>query len=149
MIERDVTEMQKNISALDAKTEAQEKRIDSLEKSKESDAKIVTELRTMVQQHNEFTKKSMKTFEKVNENLSSLNASQEMQKHIQEVTNKETIKAFEGVRVDVQNVHKRISDIEEQSKKSVVNMGELFKEVVFKVVPAVALAWAMIKFGLG
>ena len=148
MLERDIKDIEKNVSALEAKTEAQEKRLDSLEKSKESDAKIVTELRTMVQQHNEFTKESMKTFEKVNENLSSLNASQEMQKHIQEVTNKETIKAFEGVRVDVQNVHKRISDIEEQSKKSVVNMGELFKEVVFKVVPAVALAWAMIKFGL-
>ena len=149
MLERDIKDIEKNVSALEAKTEAQEKRLDSLEKSKESDAKIVTELRTMVQQHNEFTKKSMETFEKVNENLSSLNASQEMQKHIQEVTNKETIKAFEGVRVDVQNVHKRISDIEEQSKKSVVNMGELFKEVVFKVVPAVALAWATIKFGLG
>lgn len=149
MIERDVTELQKNISALDAKTEAQEKRIDSLEKSKESESRLLTELKTIVQQQSEFSKESMKTFEKVNENLSSLNASQEMQKHIQEVTNKETIKAFEGVRVDVQNVHKRISDIEEQSKKSVVNMGELFKEVVFKVVPAVALAWAMIKFGLG
>ena len=149
MIERDVTELQKNISTLDAKTEAQEKRIDSLEKSKESESRLLTELKTIVQQQSEFSKESMKTFEKVNENLSSLNASQEMQKHIQEVTNKETIKAFEGVRVDVQNVHKRISDIEEQSKKSVVNMGELFKEVVFKVVPAVALAWAMIKFGLG
>lgn len=148
MIERDVTEMQKNISALDAKTEAQEKRIDSLEKSKESDARIVTELRTMVQQHNEFTKRSMETFEKVNDNLSSLNASQEMQKHVQEVTNKETIKSFEGFRVDIQQVHSRITDIEEQNKKSVINMGELTREIIFKVAPAVALAWLMLKFGL-
>ena len=148
MLERDIKDIEKNVSALEAKTEAQEKRLDSLEKSKESDAKIVTELRTMVQQHNEFTKKSMETFEKVNDNLSSLNASQEMQKHVQEVTNKETIKSFEGFRVDIQQVHSRITDIEEQNKKSVINMGELTREIIFKVAPAVALAWLMLKFGL-
>lgn len=148
MLERDIKDVEKNVSALEAKTEAQEKRLDSLEKSKESDAKIVTELRTMVQQHNEFTKKSMETFEKVNDNLSSLNASQEMQKHVQEVTNKETIKSFEGFRVDIQQVHSRITDIEEQNKKTVINMGELTREIIFKVAPAVALAWLMLKFGL-
>lgn len=148
MLERGIADIEKNVSALEAKTEAQEKRLDSLEKSKESDARIVTELRTMVQQHNEFTKRSMETFEKVNENLSSLNASQEMQKHVQEVTNKETIKSFEGFRVDIQQVHNRITDIEEQNKKSVINMGELTREVIFKVAPAVALAWLMLKFGL-
>lgn len=148
MLERDIKDIEKNVSALEAKTEAQEKRLDSLEKSKESDAKIVTELRTMVQQHNEFTKKSMETFEKVNDNLSSLNASQEMQKHLQDVTNKETIKSFEGFRVDIQQVHSRITDIEEQNKKSVINMGELTREIIFKVTPAVALAWLMLKFGL-
>lgn len=148
MLERDIADIEKNVSALEAKTEAQEKRLDSLEKSKESDARIVTELRTMVQQHNEFTKRSMETFEKVNENLSSLNASQEMQKHVQEVTNKETIKSFEGFRIDIQQVHSRITDIEEQNKKSVINMGELTREVIFKVAPAVALAWLMLKFGL-
>lgn len=148
MLERDIKDIEKNVSALEAKTEAQEKRLDSLEKSKESDAKIVTELRTMVQQHNEFTKKSMETFEKVNDNLSSLNASQEMQKHVQEITNKETIKSFEGFRVDIQQVHSRITDIEEQNKKTVINMGELTREIIFKVAPAVALAWLMLKFGL-
>lgn len=148
MLERGIADIEKNVSALEAKTEAQEKRLDSLEKSKESDARIVTELRTMVQQHNEFTKRSMETFEKVNDNLSSLNASQEMQKHVQEVTNKETIKSFEGFRVDIQQVHSRITDIEEQNKKSVINMGELTREVIFKVAPAVALAWLMLKFGL-
>lgn len=148
MLERDIADIEKNVSALEAKTEAQEKRLDSLEKSKESDARIVTELRTMVQQHNEFTKRSMETFEKVNDNLSSLNASQEMQKHVQEVTNKETIKSFEGFRVDIQQVHNRITDIEEQNKKSVINMGELTREIIFKVAPAVALAWLMLKFGL-
>ena len=148
MLERGITDIEKNVSALEAKTEAQEKRLDSLEKSKESDARIVTELRTMVQQHNEFTKRSMETFEKVNDNLSSLNASQEMQKHVQEVTNKETIKSFEGFRVDIQQVHNRITDIEEQNKKSVINMGELTREIIFKVAPAVALAWLMLKFGL-
>lgn len=148
MLERDIADIEKNVSALEAKTEAQEKRLDSLEKSKESDARIVTELRTMVQQHNEFTKRSMETFEKVNDNLSSLNASQEMQKHVQEVTNKETIKSFEGFRVDIQQVHSRITDIEEQNKKSVINMGELTREIIFKVAPAVALAWLMLKFGL-
>lgn len=148
MLERGIADIEKNVSALEAKTEAQEKRLDSLEKSKESDARIVTELRTMVQQHNEFTKRSMETFEKVNDNLSSLNASQEMQKHVQEVTNKETIKSFEGFRVDIQQVHNRITDIEEQNKKSVINMGELTREIIFKVAPAVALAWLMLKFGL-
>lgn len=148
MLERGISDIEKNVSALEAKTEAQEKRLDSLEKSKESDARIVTELRTMVQQHNEFTKRSMETFEKVNDNLSSLNASQEMQKHVQEVTNKETIKSFEGFRIDIQQVHSRITDIEEQNKKSVINMGELTREVIFKVAPAVALAWLMLKFGL-
>lgn len=148
MLERGIADIEKNVSALEAKTEAQEKRLDSLEKSKESDARIVTELRTMVQQHNEFTKRSMETFEKVNDNLSSLNASQEMQKHVQEVTNKETIKSFEGFRVDIQQVHSRITDIEEQNKKSVINMGELTREIIFKVAPAVALAWLMLKFGL-
>ena len=49
-------DVKKDVSALSAKTEAQEKRLDYLEKSKESDARIVTELRTMVQQHNDFTK---------------------------------------------------------------------------------------------
>ena len=97
MLERDITDIKKEVSALGAKTEAQEKRLDYLEKSKESDSRIVTELKTMVQQHNEFTKKSMETFDRVNDNLSSLNASQEMQKHVQEVTNKETIKSFEGL----------------------------------------------------
>ena len=90
----------------------------------------------------------METFDRVNDNLSSLNASQEMQKHVQEVTNKETIKSFEGFRVDIQKVHSRITDIEEQNKKSVINMGELAKEIIFRVAPAVALAWVMLKFGL-
>ena len=148
MLERDITDIKKEVSALGAKTEAQEKRLDYLEKSKESDSRIVTELKTMVQQHNEFTKKSMETFDRVNDNLSSLNASQEMQKHVQEVTNKETIKSFEGFRVDIQKVHSRITDIEEQNKKSVINMGELAKEIIFRVAPAVALAWVMLKFGL-
>lgn len=152
MLEKDVIE---KISILDTKTEAQEKRIDSLEKSRENESRLLAELSTMVKQQAEssqeykaFNRESMKTFERVNQNLSDLTASQEMQKHIQEVANKEMIKTFKGLRLDMQNTNIRMDNLEAENEKSKINFAELVKEVVFKVAPSVVLAWFLLKFGL-
>ena len=152
MLEKDVIE---KISILDTKTEAQEKRIDSLENSRENESRLVAELSTMVKQQAEssqeykaFNRESMKTFERVNQNLSDLTASQEMQKHIQEVANKEMIKTFKGLRLDMQNTNIRMDNLEAENEKSKINFAELVKEVVFKVAPAVVLSWLLLKFGL-
>lgn len=152
MLEKDVIE---KISILDTKTEAQEKRIDSLEKSRENESRLLAELSTMVKQQAEssqeykaFNRESMKTFERVNQNLSDLTASQEMQKHIQEVANKEMIKTFKGLRLDMQNTNIRMDNLEAENEKSKINFAELVKEVVFKVAPAVVLSWLLLKFGL-
>ena len=152
MLEKDVIE---KISILDTKTEAQEKRIDSLEKSRENESRLLAELSTMVKQQAEssqeykaFNRESMKTFERVNQNLSDLTASQEMQKHIQEVANKEMIKTFKGLRLDMQNTNIRMDNLEAENEKSKINFAELVKEVVFKVAPSVVLSWLLLKFGL-
>ena len=148
MLEKDVIE---KISILDTKTEAQEKRIDSLEKSRENESRLLAELSTMVKQQAEssqeykaFNRESMKTFERVNQNLSDLTASQEMQKHIQEVANKEMIKTFKGLRLDMQNTNIRMDNLEAENEKSKINFAELVKEVVFKVAPSVVLAWFLL-----
>lgn len=155
MLERGIADIEKNVSALEAKTEAQEKRIDSLEKSRENESRLLAELSTMVKQQAEssqeykaFNRESMKTFERVNQNLSDLTASQEMQKHIQEVANKEMIKTFKGLRLDMQNTNIRMDNLEAENEKSKINFAELVKEVVFKVAPAVVLSWLLLKFGL-
>lgn len=149
MIEKDVIE---KISVLDTKTEAQEKRIDSLEKSREHESRLLTELSTMVKQQEksqrdfqEFNKDSRKTFETLHQSLTEMSNSQEMQRHVQEATNKEMIKTFEGLRMELHNTHGRMEKIE---KNSIINLGELSKEVIKKVVPAIVLAWALLKFGL-
>lgn len=152
MLEKDVIE---KISVLDTKTEAQEKRIDSLEKSRENESRLLAELSTMVkqqaessQEYKEFNRESMRTFERVNQNLSDLTASQEMNKHIQEVANKEMIKTFKGLRLDMQNTNARMDNLEAETEKAKINLAQLSKDVIIKVVPAVVLAWVLLKFGL-
>jgi len=120
-------ETETKVAKLEVKVNNHEQRLFTLE----SDNKVLNRLAATLEQQvkisNERDEKQNKVLEKINENLTGLNS-----------------------RFD--HVEKRVNYLEENHNHNLININELWKTTIFKIIPSliggILLAWFLIQLGL-
>lgn len=120
-------ETETKVAKLEVKVNNHEQRLFTLE----SDNKVLNRLAATLEQQvkisNERDEKQNRVLEKINENLTGLNS-----------------------RFD--HVEKRVNYLEENHNHNLININELWKTTIFKIIPSliggILLAWFLIQLGL-
>lgn len=112
-----------DIASLKERVNSSHKRIDSLE----VDVKMIPKIETLLEITIETNKKQTDTLNNINTNLTMLN------------NNYDNLTNRVGTIED---------DIKNNRKNSSINLSKLTTDTIYKVIPAIILAWLFFKFGL-
>lgn len=116
-------EMQADIAALKEQVKSSHKRLDILEEN----AKVIPKMETLLELSIDTNKKQTDTLNNINNNLTMLN------------TNYDNLTHRVGTIED---------DIKISGKSSTININKLATDIIYKVIPGIALIWLTVKFGL-
>lgn len=123
MVQEDVYQ---RIALLEGKVEEHGRKLEKQEEKNETQIEIHTILKMQVETNKEQAQQMSKlgeTLDKVNENLSGLNTG-------------------------MQDLNSRVTEIENNQESKKIDPASLFKDIVYKVLPALVLAWFLFEFGL-
>lgn len=120
-------ETETKVAKLEVKVNNHEQRLFTLESDNKALNRLAATLEQQVKISNERDEKQNKVLEKINENLTGLNS-----------------------RFD--HVEKRVNYLEENHNHNLININELWKTTIFKIIPSliggILLAWFLIQLGL-
>lgn len=108
------------------KLTSHDRRIDNLETKNEALSRLTTIVEMQMEANKEQQKQikdQHRTLEKMNNNLDGLNTT-------------------------LGNLDKRVEQLESSDNERKLDFGKLFKEIVYKVIPAIAIAYFLFKMGL-
>lgn len=118
-------EIIERLSALEVRVDEHGKKLVKQQEKNESQIELNMLIKMAVESSKEHAKQMVKfgeTLDRVNDNLSNLNSR-------------------------MHDLNQRVTEIEDNQEDRKIDLGKLFKDLVFKVLPAIVIAWVLFETG--